>query len=888
MPEQDEPQWPSDDADSGSGDSGKTAELPVREITPESDAGVAEATAQVSVVSWPKAAEGEKKAEDVVWPEAAPEKAPESGNGSAEGSTEEGDSAEPEAEAEEPEAEQDASDESAEEQSAPEEVAEPEPVEESEAAEQQARAEDSESGDERRPAAEPELPGEWPPAREEAAAQERRPEPAAGGSEATAQEPVEDPPVDAVAEERTGERQSGGEAEVAREESAAKARERPGALFQPEPQEPEPREPEQRGSLFRPGAFPQQQAPWARPPEREPADQESETAQFSLFQPVREPEQETRPHRVPPPLPEQETRPHPRPDGPRQPPRQAAPWPPPQDGPPAQPPLPPRRERPPRPEPPEMEEPTRVDLPVFRDGAAPPERPGPRVPPPIPVAPHAQPMRIEPSGELRPAEATTGEAEEDRPQPPAEPEAARPRRKRRGLLIGALILVVVVAAGVTLALPAVSNRLALPWAPNAPKGDPPKPVAITRSLHAPGASAPTPTANGVAAALAGPAANPALGTLTGSVVDPATGTALWEKNPAQALTPASTTKLLTVSAALLALDHGKQLSTKVVAGTEPGSVVIVGGGDPTLSSLPAGKDSVYPGAAHLDDLVNQVRQAAGGAVKKVQVDVSAFKGPVTANGWSPGDAPQYTANVVPLMLDGGLTNPTDDHSVRVTDPAGTLAQKFAERLGATVAPQLTTTAPPGAKVLGEVKSAPITELARQLLQASDNLLADELARQTAIATGNEPSFAGAAKATMNVLAQNGFDLTGVQLHDGSGLSAQNKVPAKLLSQLLAAAAAPDGKDPKTVKLRPLLEGLPVAGGSGTLSGRYGDPSSAKGKGWVRGKTGTLSGVNTLAGVVLDTDGRVLVFALMSAGSEQDSGRAALDAVAAALRGCGCR
>jgi D-alanyl-D-alanine carboxypeptidase/D-alanyl-D-alanine-endopeptidase (penicillin-binding protein 4) len=80
----------------------------------------------------------------------------------------------------------------------------------------------------------------------------------------------------------------------------------------------------------------------------------------------------------------------------------------------------------------------------------------------------------------------------------------------------------------------------------------------------------------------------------------------------------------------------------------------------------------------------------------------------------------------------------------------------------------------------------------------------------------------------------------------------------------------------------------VAGGSGTLSDRYNDAASSAGRGWVRAKTGTLDGVNTLAGVVQDADGKVLAFALMSNGSQIEQGRAALDVVAAALRGCGCR
>ena len=70
-------------------------------------------------------------------------------------------------------------------------------------------------------------------------------------------------------------------------------------------------------------------------------------------------------------------------------------------------------------------------------------------------------------------------------------------------------------------------------------------------------------------------------------------------------------------------------------------------------------------------------------------------------------------------------------------------------------------------------------------------------------------------------------------------------------------------------------------------------AAAVGKGWVRAKTGTLTsqGANTLAGVVLDQDGRLLVFALMSNGSDPGSYltvQSTLGTMAAQLRGCGCR
>jgi D-alanyl-D-alanine carboxypeptidase/D-alanyl-D-alanine-endopeptidase (penicillin-binding protein 4) len=64
--------------------------------------------------------------------------------------------------------------------------------------------------------------------------------------------------------------------------------------------------------------------------------------------------------------------------------------------------------------------------------------------------------------------------------------------------------------------------------------------------------------------------------------------------------------------------------------------------------------------------------------------------------------------------------------------------------------------------------------------------------------------------------------------------------------------------------------------------------SADGKGYVRAKTGTLTGVSTLAGQVTDTDGRLLTFVFMSNGASPAQTRPRLDALAATLRDCGCR
>ncbi|MDD7967413.1 D-alanyl-D-alanine carboxypeptidase/D-alanyl-D-alanine endopeptidase [Actinomycetospora lemnae] len=471
---------------------------------------------------------------------------------------------------------------------------------------------------------------------------------------------------------------------------------------------------------------------------------------------------------------------------------------------------------------------------------------------------------------------------------------------RWGLRVLTVTVVVALLAGlgvgVTLSAPSFARAVGLPVGLlGGAAADPPDPATPRLRLAAVGADAPAPTEAGLATALDARVA--ALGDVTGAVVDPATGATLWSRRPAEPQVPASVTKLLTGAAALLRLDPTMRWTTTVVAGPTPDSVVLVGGGDPTLSSLPAGRQTVYPDAARLDDLVTAVRAARAGqpAVERVYVDVSRYEnggGNGVAPGWDPTDvASGFVAPIVPVMLDGGRSDPTVLDVPRTATPASDAARELGARLaGGGAAPTVAVgPAPPGAPVLGQVVSPPTTELVRTALQNSDNVLAEALGREVARAVGEPTTFDGAARAVTRVLDEAGIDTTGVTLADTSGLSVNDRVPATALSGVLAPAAAPAGPDPRTAALRPLLDGLPVAGGGGTLADRYapGTPS-ADGRGWVRAKTGTLTAANALAGVVDTADGRVLVFSFMSNGVDPGTARPRLDALAAALHECGCR
>ncbi len=456
----------------------------------------------------------------------------------------------------------------------------------------------------------------------------------------------------------------------------------------------------------------------------------------------------------------------------------------------------------------------------------------------------------------------------------------------------AVLVVLALGAGtgaaVALGAPALLAGLGL-----TPAAEPP-PFRPRPAIEAMPADAAAPTAAGLAAALEPVLGAGGLGRLTGTVLDPASGDVLWAKDPSRAQVPGSTVKLLTAAAALLALEPTGRLATSVVAGPTPDSVVLVGGGDPTLSVLPAGRESVYPGAPKLDDLAAAVRAAHPGPIRQVIVDPGRYRGGSLAPGWLPADVPGgFVAPISALMVDGGRADPTAQDGARVADPARVAGAALAERLGSGLA-VTEGTAPPAAAVLGEVASVPIARLVELALHSSDNVLAETLAREVALAAGAEPTFAGAAQAVLDALGRAGFDVAGAKLADGSGLSTLDQVPAGLLAGVLAKAAAvvrvaaEAGTDAPVERLRPMLTGLPVAGGDGTLDDRFVEGPASTGRGFVRAKTGTLTDVSSLAGMAVTQDGRLLVFALLSTGSAPAVARPQLDAFAATLRNCGCR
>jgi D-alanyl-D-alanine carboxypeptidase/D-alanyl-D-alanine-endopeptidase (penicillin-binding protein 4) len=465
----------------------------------------------------------------------------------------------------------------------------------------------------------------------------------------------------------------------------------------------------------------------------------------------------------------------------------------------------------------------------------------------------------------------------------------------------AMLNVFTLGAGVAVAglLP---DRLALWQVPRVASAQ----VATPGTVLSPaGSHKPLPNRKRLAALLAPLIGAQPLGRHVGAVVtDLATGEVLFSRQAGSPFVPASNAKLLTAVAALSALGPSARFTTRVVAGARPGSLTLVGGGDPTLAAgNPPHSD--YPQPATLAALAaSTARWLSARHVRTVRLayDTSLFTGTSLAPGWTPGYI--STGNVTPITAlevdQGRLTRsgaPQDadnpnNFRPRSYTPATEAALAFAgllRRDGIHVAGHPVDGRQPRHPVpVAAVRSPALAEIVGWMLRESNNVIAEGLARQVALRTGRPASFSGAAAAVTAVLGRLGVR-HGVHLVDGSGLSPLDQVTPAALAAVVRLAAVG-----RLAALRAAITGMPVAGFSGTLApgqsvfGNFGPPAL----GMVRAKTGNLSQVASLSGITTDASGHVLAFAFMAdqiaKGSELTSAAGTIDSMATALAGCGCR
>ena len=328
---------------------------------------------------------------------------------------------------------------------------------------------------------------------------------------------------------------------------------------------------------------------------------------------------------------------------------------------------------------------------------------------------------------------------------------------------------------------------------------------------------------------------------------------LYKFNPRQTMRPASTMKLLT---SISALDHlgakydfrtSLYYTGSVKDSVLTGDLYCVGGMDPLFDTndMKAFAESVKALGIH--------------TFRGKIVEVRGFKdSDLLGEGWCWDDD---NPTLSPLLIDkkdefaNRLVQMLDKDSIFVDGPA------------------TTGTLPKNALLLCS-RSHKLVDVLEPMMKNSDNLYAESMFYQLAASTGASPAKASHGRQMILKTLQNAGVTGQYKIADGSGLSLYNYVTPELLAKLLIYAYRKSGI------IRYLYVSLPIAGEDGTLKKRMKDSPAHLN---VRAKTGTVTGVSSLAGYALASNNHMLVFSIINQGiMKADDGRNFQDKVCNAL------
>ena len=320
------------------------------------------------------------------------------------------------------------------------------------------------------------------------------------------------------------------------------------------------------------------------------------------------------------------------------------------------------------------------------------------------------------------------------------------------------------------------------------------------------------------------------------VYDLTADSVLYTHNHRQTMRPASTMKLVTAIATIDRLGGSYQYRTtlyytgRIANHTLTGDLYCVGGMDPRFNT---------------DDLmafVESVRSLGIDTLRgRIVADHSFKEEELLGEGWCwDDDNPVLT----PLLL-----NRKDN-----------LTERLAERLtdsGAVVEAQLATGMLPAGATRICQRTHSIEQVLHKMMKESDNLYAEATFFQLAAAEGQRPAKAkNGANAVKKLIQKVGLAPSNYRIADGSGLSLYNYVSPELMTRLLRYAWR--NKNISDC----LLPTLAIAGVDGTLQGRM---KKTKAEGNVHAKTGTLTGISSLAGYCTSPEGHELCFAIINQG-----------------------
>ena len=314
-----------------------------------------------------------------------------------------------------------------------------------------------------------------------------------------------------------------------------------------------------------------------------------------------------------------------------------------------------------------------------------------------------------------------------------------------------------------------------------------EPAPVDTPATAPGRIEPTL----VEAAVAPYLADPTLGKhVVGAVADLTAGRPVVKLGDGVAAMPASVTKLLTTTAALSVLGPETRFSTRVVAGGK-NRIVLVGGGDPFLSSKPL--PSAYPDHADLRTLAAQTAtalQQQGRTSVQLGYDDSLFSEPSFNPAWPAHYLPEHVVSrVTALWVDEGRPAVGFGAGRRPVAVRRTDVRRGPRRQGHQSGRHAHHGVASDGRELASVQSAPLRELVARILEVSDNEGAEVISHQVGKAVTGSGTFADGAAAVTQTLRSLGVTAD-FDIHDGSGLSRENRIEPLALVQVLRLGVRP--------------------------------------------------------------------------------------------------
>ena len=312
--------------------------------------------------------------------------------------------------------------------------------------------------------------------------------------------------------------------------------------------------------------------------------------------------------------------------------------------------------------------------------------------------------------------------------------------------------------------------------------------------------------------------------------------AIYCHNERQLMRPASTMKLLTAITAIDKLGGSYQFKTdlcytgEVTDGTLSGDIYCVGGFDPRFN---------------IDDMrafVESIRKMGVDTIRgNIYADKSMKDEAQYGEGWCWDDDNPILS---PLLV--GRKDVFIDRFMQELREAGIVVDAFTGQRRR----------PDDAFCICR-RFHTIDQVLMRMLKESDNLYAESMFYQIGAASGSQPATAHSARNVMNRLIKKvGLDPKRYNIADGSGLSLYNYVTAELEVRMLRYAFKNNN-----IYLH-LHPSLPQAGTDGTLRKRMTSPFT---QGNVYAKTGTLSGISSLAGYCTAANGHRLAFAIINQG-----------------------